>query len=72
MHAKGKQNQHFILGYFGTQHRVRLCPPVSYIRNMILLGSTTKTNATHKGACSGACPTLQLALGHSLGLSFRV
>ena len=47
----------FIWGYYGTHCRVRLYPPfggiVLYIRNIILLGSTTKKNTTHYSAqCS--------------------
>ena len=38
-------------GYYGTHYRVRLYPPfggiVLYIRNVILLGLTTRKNATH-------------------------
>ena len=47
---QGPYELYLIWGYYGTHYRVRLDPPfgglVFYIRNIILLGSTTK-NTTH-------------------------
>ena len=68
--ATEASESYFFGGYYGTHYRVRLYPPfwgiVFYIRNIILLGSTTKKNATQVSLHSQRAKSVLLARTSSL------